>query len=167
MPTLLHHAIAAADGTPFPASALQGHVLLVVNIATQCPYASQMPELERLQRRHAGRNFSVLAFPSNDFGDLEPTADALLPGLCARRWQVTFPVLAKVRVCGPAAHPLWAELARQAGEPGWNFHKYLIGMDSKVIRAFGPDVLPLDPSLTEAVAEALAEVRTLRPAVRR
>lgn len=142
-------------------------MLLVVNIATQCPYASQMPELERLHRRHQGQPFSVLALPSNDFGALEPTPDAQLPELCRRRWQVTFPVLAKARTTGPGAHPFWTALAGQAGEPDWNFHKYLVGKDGKVIRAFGPDVSPLDAQVTDAVAEALAEVRTLKPPPRK
>lgn len=150
-----------AKGAPHPLAQYRGRVLLVVNTASRCGFTSQYEGLERLWRRHRDDGLVVLALPCNQFGAQEPGDAAEIARFCSLTYDVTFPVLAKIEVNGAAADPLFAHLKRE--RPGllgsqaikWNFTKFLIGRDGRVIARFAPKTKPAN--LERAVVEALAE----------
>jgi glutathione peroxidase len=125
-----------------------GRALLVVNVASQCGFTPQYEGLEALQRRFADRGFSVLGFPCDQFGRQEPGDEAAIKNFCSERFDVTFPMFAKIEVNGANAHPLFQALKSAA--PGflgtqaikWNFTKFLIGRDGKVLRRYAPTDTP-------------------------
>ncbi len=148
-------------GEPFNLGALQGQVLLIVNVASRCGFTSQLGELERLYRRHRDRGFTVLAFPCNQFARQSPETALDFCAFSSSQFGVTFPVMEKVKVNGAGAHPLFKELKRQA--PGmlgttlikWNFTKFLVGRDGRVIRRFAPGEKreALEPVLEQVLDE--------------
>lgn len=150
------------SGEPFNLRALQGQVLLIVNVASRCGFTPQLRELERLYRRHRERGFTVLGFPCNQFARQTPESARDFCTLSGREYGVTFPLMQKVKVNGPGAHPLFVELKSQA--PGvlgttlikWNFTKFLVGRDGRVIRRFGPNESgsELERELEKALDEA-------------
>ncbi|OAZ91476.1 glutathione peroxidase [Halomonas sp. G11] len=131
-------------GQPFNLRALQGQVLLIVNVASRCGYTPQLKELEMLYQRYRDRGFTVLGFPCDQFGKQSPESAEAFCTLGEQQYGVTFPLMEKVRVNGSDAHPLFVLLKREA--PGmlgttmikWNFTKFLVGRDGKVIARFGP-----------------------------
>ncbi|MDY7114844.1 glutathione peroxidase [Halomonas sp. SSL-5] len=133
-----------AQGEPFNFGALRGQVLLIVNVASRCGFTPQLRELERLYRRYRQRGFMVIGFPCNQFGRQSPESAQEFCALSARDYQVSFPLMEKVKVNGSGVHPLFVELKREA--PGllgtglikWNFTKFLVGRDGRVIRRFSP-----------------------------
>ncbi|WP_028455346.1 glutathione peroxidase [Chitinilyticum litopenaei] len=141
------------EGRTQPLADWQGQVLLVVNVASQCGFTPQYAGLEALQRRFAGRGFSVLAFPCNQFGGQEPGSNAEIAEFCRSRFDVSFPLFAKIDVNGDAADPAYVWLkAQQPGLLGseaikWNFTKFLIGRDGQVLRRYAPQTEP------EAIAD--------------
>jgi glutathione peroxidase len=155
------HECRTYSGEPFNLHALQGQVLLIVNVASRCGYTSQLRELETLYRRYRDRGFTVLAFPCNQFARQAPESALDFGTLCTREYDVTFPVMQKVKVNGPDAHPLFVELKRAA--PGvlgtqaikWNFTKFLVARDGRVIRRFSPG--ERGETLTVALEQALEE----------
>jgi glutathione peroxidase len=133
-----------------------GQVLLVVNTASKCGFTPQYEGLEALQRQYAARGFSVLGFPSNDFMGQEPGSEAEIKEFCTLTYGVKFPMFEKVHVKGEDATPLYRDLATQTGvAPGWNFHKYLIGRDGRVVANFSSKVKPDDPALVAAIEREL------------
>ena len=139
-----------------------GKVLLVVNTASKCGYTPQYEGLEALHQALAGRGFSVLGFPYNDFKGQEPGSEAEIQEFCTLTYGVKFPMFQKVHVTGAEATPLYRDLARLTGvAPGWNFHKYLIARDGRVVAQFPSKVRPDDPELRAAIERELA-----RPAPR-
>ena len=133
-----------------------GKVILVVNTASFCGYTRQYEGLERLHERFRGRGFTVLGFPSNDFGQQEPGSAREIAEFCENTFGVRFPMFAKTQVKGAGAHPFFAELARLAGgEPRWNFHKYLIGRDGRVIGHYPSATEPSDRRLVDEIERAL------------
>ncbi|HVY37594.1 MAG TPA: glutathione peroxidase [Polyangia bacterium] len=139
-----------------PLSAYAGKVALVVNTASECGFTPQYTGLEKLWRDYQARGLVVLGFPSNDFGAQEPGSEAEIQTFCETRYRVSFPLFAKVATKGPAKSPVYQFLTAQHGEPRWNFHKYLVGKDGHVIRAFESKVTPDDPELRAAIETALA-----------
>ncbi|KAA0013066.1 glutathione peroxidase [Billgrantia pellis] len=148
-------------GEPFNLRALQGQVLLIVNVASRCGFTPQLGELERLYRRYRDRGFTVLAFPCNQFARQSPETALDFCAFSSTEYGVTFPVMEKVKVNGSGAHPLFVELKRKA--PGvlgttlikWNFTKFLVGRDGRVIQRFSPNESGL--ALKRALEEALDE----------
>lgn len=150
-----------AQDEPFNLGALRGQVLLIVNVASRCGFTPQLRELETLFRRYRDRGFMVLAFPCNQFAGQTPESAEDFCTFCAHRYGVTFPVMAKVKVNGRRADPLFVELKRKA--PGvlgtrmikWNFTKFLVGRDGQVIRRFAPreDIEVLVEALEQALDE--------------
>ncbi len=138
------HHCQTAHGESFNFAALRGQVLLIVNVASHCGFTPQLRELERLYRRYRDRGFMVIGFPCNQFGRQSPESAEEFCALSAREYQVSFPLMEKVNVNGARAHPLFVELKREA--PGilgtrvikWNFTKFLVGRDGRVIRRFSP-----------------------------
>lgn len=147
------------DGQPQPLSQYRGQVVLVVNTASQCGYTPQYDGLEKLYEARRGEGFAVLGFPSNDFGGQEPGTAEEIAAFCDTRFQVKFPLFEKVKTKGPGQSPVFAWLAQDGGEPKWNFHKYLVGRDGKLIKAFSSKVAPDDRELTSAIDAALAQPR--------
>ncbi|MBL8246085.1 MAG: glutathione peroxidase [Rhodanobacteraceae bacterium] len=146
-----------ADQTPVNlCERFEGQVLLVVNTASKCGFTPQYEGLEALHAEYAGKGFSVVGFPSNDFMGQEPGTEKEIREFCTLTYGVKFPMFEKVSVTGDAANPFYQELAKQGGgAPAWNFHKYLIGKDGQVIQAFGSRVKPDAPELRQAIDAAL------------
>lgn len=148
-------------GEPFNLGALRGQVLLIVNVASRCGFTPQLRELERLYRRYRDRGFTVLGFPCNQFGHQTPESALDFCAFSEREYRVSFPLMEKVKVNGADAHPLFEELKREA--PGvlgttlikWNFTKFLVGRDGRVIHRFSPRDGELE--LREALEKALDE----------
>lgn len=145
------------EGQPADLSAWKGKVVLVVNTASECGLTPQYAGLEALHRDLSGRGFAVLGFPCNDFGGQEPGSPAQIREFCSSRYEVSFPLYAKVQTkAGPGQSPLYAWLGEKTGQlPRWNFGKYLVGKDGQVIAAFDSKVSPEDSALRAAIDKAL------------
>jgi glutathione peroxidase len=134
-----------------------GKVLLVVNTASKCGFTPQYEGLEALQQKYAAKGFSVLGFPSNDFKGQEPGNEAQIQEFCTLTYGVKFPMFQKVQVTGPEATPLYQRLAEATGvQPGWNFHKYLLARDGRVVAQFPSKIKPDDPALVAAIERELS-----------
>ena len=140
--------VKAADGSDIDLGTYAGKVLLVVNVASKCGFTPQYEGLEVLHRNFADRGFEVLGFPCNQFGAQEPGNAEEIANFCSLTYDVTFPVFAKVEVNGSGADPLYGELKKQApgflGTEGikWNFTKFLVGRDGKVVERYAPTTKP-------------------------
>jgi glutathione peroxidase len=144
------------DGAPQDLCRFAGKVVLIVNTASYCGFTQQYEGLEALHKRYSGRGLVVLGFPSNDFGQQEPGSAKQIADLCFNTYGVAFPMFAKTVVVGPGADPLFAELARASGSPPkWNFHKWLVGRDGRIIAAYPSTVAPLDPLLVRDVERSV------------
>ncbi len=143
------------DGTPEPLGAYRGRVLLLVNVASRCGFTPQYAGLQQLHERYADRGFAVLAFPSNDFAGQEPGSNAEIAEFCRATYAVGFPMFEKLHVQGPEQHPLYAHLTRLpaplGGPVSWNFQKYLVDRDGRVVERLAPAVAPLDAKLVERI----------------
>ena len=137
--------------------AYQGKVILVVNTASKCAFTSQYEGLEALYRNYKDRGFVVLGFPSNDFGKQEPGSEAQISEFCRLTYSVEFPMFEKTRVAKGVADPLFDELARQSGGvyPKWNFYKYLIGRDGRVVEQYSSFTGPGSNKLAKAIERLL------------
>ena len=145
------------DDAPQNLCQYAGKVALVVNTASYCGYTSQYEGLEALYAKYRDRGLVVLGFPSNDFGGQEPGGSKQIADFCFNTYGVKFPMFAKSVVTGKDANPLHAQLANATGQaPEWNFHKYLVGKDGKVIASYASKVTPLDGKLVGAIEKALA-----------
>lgn len=138
----------------------KGKVLLVVNVASKCGLTPQYKGLEALQQKYKGQGFTVLGFPCNQFGGQEPGTNEEIKQFCSSKYDVTFPLFDKLDVNGSKRHPLYAALAgEQSPFPGdikWNFGKFLIGRDGKIIKRFEPKTSPDAPEVVQAIEAALA-----------
>ncbi|XAH24068.1 glutathione peroxidase [Xylophilus sp. GW821-FHT01B05] len=143
MPTLSDFQAQAIDGTPVPLSQYAGSVLLVVNTASACGFTPQFAGLQELHQTYAGQGLAVLGFPCNQFGSQDPGSDAEIGAFCQKNYGVDFPMMSKIDVNGEQAHPLFQWLKKEApgvlGSQGikWNFTKFLIGRDGRVIKRYG------------------------------
>jgi len=146
------------EGAPVALSEYAGKVTLVVNVASACGYTPQYTGLQALHERLKDRGFAVLGFPCNDFGRQEPGGAEEIRDFCERSFGVTFPLFEKVVTrSGPDQSPVYAELSRQIGTlPAWNFGKYLVDQQGKVLAFFEPRVAPEDPTLRAAIETALS-----------
>jgi glutathione peroxidase len=149
--------VKALDGKPGNLAQYKGRVSLVVNVASQCAYTPQYAGLEQLQREMKGKGFTVLGFPSNDFGGQEPGSAEEIARFCRLNYDVTFPMFEKlVTRRGPGQSPVYAFLGRSGRLPEWNFTKYVIDKQGQVVASFPSDVTPDDPALRRAITTALA-----------
>ena len=151
-------------GSEEPLSRYRGEVLLIVNTASECGYTPQYAGLQTLYERYRENEFSVLGFPSNDFGEQEPGDDRQIGAFCKSNYGVEFPMFSKVRVLGADAHPVYAyltSLPKPIGGPvEWNFQKYLVDRNGKVVARFESDTEPDDPALISALERLLSEPTT-------
>jgi glutathione peroxidase len=144
------------DDAPQNLCQYAGKVVLVVNTASYCGYTSQYEGLEKLYAKYSAKGLVVLGFPSNDFGKQEPGNAKEIADLCYNTYGVKFPMFAKSVVSGAAANPLHQQLIKATGqEPKWNFNKYLIDRNGKVIEHFPSKVTPDDKQLVGKIEQAL------------
>ena len=151
----------AIDGKPVPLGNFKGQIMLVVNVASQCGYTPQYEGLEKLYETYKARGFVITGFPANNFGGQEPGTDSEIQTFCKSKYGVTFPMFSKISVAGGDKAPLYGFLTdrtaspQTGGEIQWNFTKFLVGRDGKVLRRFEPSVEPLSRELIAAVEAAL------------
>ncbi|GEO27521.1 glutathione peroxidase [Alicyclobacillus acidoterrestris] len=149
------------DGSTQSLSEYQGNVLLIVNTASKCGFTPQYEGLEALYRKYQDEGFVILGFPCNQFGKQEPGSEAEIAQFCQVTYDVTFPMFAKIDVNGRNAHPLYQYLKSEAGGVlgsqaiKWNFTKFLVNRQGKVLKRFAPTVSPSE--LEQDVVEALRE----------
>lgn len=149
------------DGTPGRLSDYKGKVVLAVNVASRCGFTPQYAGLEALYEKYSPRGFTVLGFPCNQFFGQEPGSADQIQEFCSVNYGVTFPLFAKLDVKGANQHPLYSILTEspddsgKAGNVSWNFEKFLVGRDGRVVRRFRSKVTPEDPRLVEAIESLL------------
>jgi len=134
----------------------QGQPLLIVNTASHCGYTGQFKELEAVHQRYKASGLKVLGFSSDDFNQ-EADDEAKAANVCFVNFGVSFDMFAPTHVRGEQANPLFRQLARESAEPKWNFTKYVVGRDGKVLASFPSKVKPDAPEVTAAIERALAE----------
>ena len=148
------------DGKDTSLKAYQGKVILVVNVASKCGHTPQYEGLETLYRQYQDQGLVVAGFPCNDFGAQEPGTNEEIKEFCSTKYNVTFPMFDKLHVKGPDQHPLYAVLSgKESPFPGdvrWNFGKFLIGRDGKIVKRFEPGTKPDDKELVQAIETQLA-----------
>ncbi|HUU43153.1 MAG TPA: PQQ-dependent sugar dehydrogenase [Planctomycetota bacterium] len=160
--SVLDFTVTDIDGAVVPLATYRGKVLLIVNVASRCGFTPQYAGLEKLYETYRDRGLVVLGFPANNFLGQEPGTDAEIKTFCTSRYNVTFPMFSKVSVKGDDIHPLYAFLTSRttggafAGQITWNFNKYLVGRDGRVVARFGSTVTPESAELVEAIERALA-----------
>lgn len=148
MPTIYDFDAESITGQPVKLADYQGQVLLIVNTASQCGFTPQFKGLQDLHEQYGGKGLTVLGFPSNEFGGQDPGANDEIASFCEMNYGVSFPMMAKIEVNGKAAHPLYQWL--KAEKPGllgieaikWNFTKFLIGKDGRVLKRYAPQDAP-------------------------
>jgi len=159
MKTFHEFDVSRLDGGKNLLGSLKGKVVLAVNVASKCGLTPQYTGLEELHEELAGENFTVVGFPCNQFGGQEPGSEKEIAMFCAANYGVTFPMSAKLEVNGAERHPLYAWLTDpENGFPGdiqWNFEKFLIGRDGKLLKRYAPTVKPRDNGLIQDIADAL------------
>jgi len=161
MPTLHDFTMKTIDGEQHSLAEFKDKVLLVVNVASKCGLTPQYTDLEKLHEELAPRGFAVVGFPCNQFAGQEPGTDAEVKTFCSTTYGVTFPLFSKVDVNGPSRAPLYAWLTGQnaqpegAGDIKWNFGKFVVDKQGKVVARFDPTTKPDAPELKQVIEKAL------------
>jgi glutathione peroxidase len=151
------------DGRRLDLSELRGRSTLVVNVASKCGLTPQYEALQRLQERFAGRGFTVLAVPCNQFGEQEPGSEEEIEDFCTSSYGVTFPITAKTDVNGRRRHPLYDRLTRhadargRAGDVEWNFEKFLVSPEGEVVARYRPRIDPESDEIVSAIEATLPQ----------
>ena len=161
-PSIYDFEALSIEGKPAQLSTQRGKVMLIVNTASACGFTPQFAGLESLWETYRDRGLVVLGFPSNEFGGQDPGSDGEIASFCQLNYGVSFPMMSKVKVNGAQAHPLWKWLTAEApgilGSKGvkWNFTKFLVGRDGKVIKRYAPNDEPqkLRPDIEAALGAA-------------
>jgi glutathione peroxidase len=162
MPSVHDFQVKANDGSVVSLATYKGKALLIVNTASECGYTPQYAGLERLWQAYRDRGLVVLAFPSNDFGGQEPGGDADIKRFCELKYKTTFPLFAKIAVKGAAADPLFQHLTRHpdhGGKVTWNFNKFLVDGEGRVVAHLESDVEPGSKALAERIEAILPKGR--------
>lgn len=161
MPSIYDFTLKDIDGRDRSLAEFKGQVLLLVNVASKCGFTKQYAGLEKLHQAYKDRGFVVLGFPANNFMGQEPGTEAEIKSFCSLNYGVTFPMFSKISVKGKTIHPLYAYLTDEelhpgsGGAVGWNFNKFLVGRDGKVLAHYGSRTAPEDPELAAAIEAAL------------
>ncbi len=163
--TVYDFTLNSIEGQTTPLASFKGKVVLLVNVASRCGFTPQYAGLEALYEKYKDRGFVIVGIPANNFGAQEPGSNQEIKTFCTSKYHVTFPMMAKVSVKGSDITPLYAFLTDKAANPktggdiGWNFTKFLIGPDGKVIARFDSEVEPDSKDLTSAIEKALANLK--------
>jgi glutathione peroxidase len=163
--TIYDFTLSSIDGQPTPLSSYKGKVVLLVNVASRCGFTPQYTALESIYEKYKDRGFVIVGVPANNFGGQEPGTNAEIKTFCSAKYNVTFPMMAKVSVKGGDKTPLYQFLTDKAahpktgGEIQWNFTKFLVNQDGQVIARFEPKVTPDSPEVTSAIERALGGVK--------
>lgn len=147
------------DGKETALKEYKGKVLVVVNVASKCGMTPQYEGLEAMYKKYKGQGLVVLGFPANEFGGQEPGTNAEIKEFCTGKYNVTFPMFSKIVVKGDGIHPLYKWLTEQTenkAEIEWNFAKFVVGRDGKVVARYHPKTAPNDATLVATVEKALA-----------
>ncbi|TWI54886.1 glutathione peroxidase [Pseudomonas duriflava] len=148
------------DGQELPLASYKGKVVLVVNVASKCGLTPQYAGLEALYQAYRDQGLVILGIPCNQFAGQEPGSEEEIQHFCSLNYGVSFPLSSKLDVNGPSRHTLYRQLAGEGAEfPGditWNFEKFLVGPDGRVLARFSPRTAPDDPVLIQAIEKALA-----------
>lgn len=158
MKTLYEIPVKTIDGKETNLSTYKNKVLLIVNTASECGYTSQYEGLQNIYNQYKAKGFEVLGFPSNDFGAQEPGSNAEIKNFCERKFKVSFPLFDKNPVSGNQRQPLYTWLIENGPSKsaiGWNFEKFLIGKDGKVVGRYKSGVKPESEELKKAIETAL------------
>jgi glutathione peroxidase len=148
------------DGKPAPLADYKGKVVMIVNVASQCGYTPQYSALEAIYEKYKDQGFVILGFPANNFGAQEPGTNEEIKTFCTRKYSVTFPMYSKISVKGADQAPFYAYLTKEtgtgiAGDIKWNFTKFLVDRDGKVVQRFEPAVTPDSKEVTAAIEKQL------------
>jgi glutathione peroxidase len=146
------------DGKPVKLDEYKGKVVLIVNVASKCGYTPQYEGLEKIYKQYSGKGFVILGFPANNFMGQEPGSDTDIKQFCSTKYNVTFPMFSKISVKGGDIHPLYQFLTSKSNPTGdvkWNFGKFLIGKDGKIIARYDSGTKPESSELTSAIEAAL------------
>jgi glutathione peroxidase len=148
------------DGKPAPLADYKGKVVLIVNVASQCGYTPQYSALEAIYEKYKDQGFVILGFPANNFGAQEPGTNEEIKTFCTRKYSVTFPMYSKISVKGDDQAPLYAYLTKETGagitgDIKWNFTKFLVDRNGKVVQRFEPAVTPDSKEVTGAIEKQL------------
>jgi glutathione peroxidase len=148
------------DGKPSPLADYKGKVVLLVNVASQCGFTPQYSALESVYEKYKGQGFVILGFPANNFGAQEPGTNEEIKTFCTRKYSVTFPMYSKISVKGEDQAPLYSYLTKDtgagiAGDIKWNFTKFLVDRDGKVLQRFESAATPDSKEVTGAIEKAL------------
>lgn len=148
------------DGKKTTLAAYKGKAVLIVNVASRCGYTKQYTGLEAIHQKYKEKGFVVLGFPCNQFGGQEPGTNEEIKEFCSSKFNVTFPLFDKIEVNGANRHPLYVALAGQEspfpGDIKWNFNKFLVGKDGRILKRFDSGVTPESEEMTKAIEAALA-----------
>jgi glutathione peroxidase len=153
------------DGQPTSLSVFKRKTMLLVNVASRCGFTPQYTALEAIYEKYKDRGFVIVGIPANNFGRQEPGTNQEIKTFCTAKYHVTFPMMAKVSVKGADITPLYQFLTDKTLYPqtgceiGWNFTKFLIGLDGKVLARFDSEVKPDSPEVISAIEKALAETK--------
>ena len=153
------------DGKPTALSSFKGKVVLLVNVASRCGYTPQYTALENVYEKYKGRNFVIVGIPANNFGGQEPGTNEEIRTFCSTKYNVTFPMMAKVSVKGGDITPLYRYLTDKSANPAtggeiqWNFTKFLVGADGKIVARFEPKITPDSAEITTAIEKALSSAK--------
>ena len=148
--------IVTAEGKSLKLGDFSGQVLLIVNVASYCGFTIQYEDLQKLHDKYSEEGFKILAFPCNDFGNQEPDSLDVIQNFCSTKFNVKFDIFDKVHAKGETTEPFTTLIKTEpSGDVEWNFEKFLIGKDSKVIARFKSNVKPLDDNLIAAIEVAL------------
>ncbi len=157
---LYEFALERIDGQTESLSTYRGQVLLIVNVASKCGFTPQYEGLEALYDRYRERGFAVLGFPANDFLGQEPGTNEEIAEFCRATWSVEFPMFAKISVKGEQKHPLYRFLTSRpapiGGEIEWNFQKFLVDREGRIVERFAPATRPEDPRVVGRIESLLA-----------
>lgn len=148
------------DGQEKSLNDFRGKALLIVNTASKCGFTPQYKQLEELYLAYKDKGLEILAFPANNFMGQEPGTDAQIKEFCALKFKTTFPLFSKISVKGDDIHPFYRYLTSESGFNGpisWNFNKFLVGADGKVVARFGSPTSPQDRKLIEALEKILIQ----------
>jgi len=163
--TIYDYTLNSIDGQPAPLAAYKGKVVMLVNVASRCGFTPQYTALESIYEKYKDRGFVIVGIPANNFGSQEPGTNQEIKTFCSSKYNVKFPMMAKVSVKGDDTTPLYQYLTdksanpKTGGEIQWNFTKFLVGPDGQILARFEPKATPDSAEVTSAIEQALGSAR--------